>query len=429
MKNEKFASRLGLILAAAAGSVGLGNIWKFPYMVGANGGAAFLLVYIVCVIIFGLPLMMTEFMIGKTSEGSIHSAYQRLSNSKRWQWIPALTFISTTFITGLYLVIVGWCIGYFCMSITGSINQVVDAATAETVFQSFSTSLWKVITCTVVAIGLSIVILWAGVNKGIERLCKILMPILFALLLILVVRVAFLDGAGRGYAFLFKPDWKCLTPKVILGALGQCFYSLSIGMGALITYGAYMAKDTKVNRVAAQVVGLDTLAAIIAGCAIFPAVFAFNFCPEQGPKLVFNVIPLVFGQMPAGQVFSLLFFALLIIAAVTSSASLFEVLVAALMDATSQWKRPISRHKGLVICGLACFGVALACALSGGAFDWIDRLTSTCTLPIIALGTTLFVGWFVVDKQLEFKPFTRFLIRYFIPLIILLIFFNGIGVL
>lgn len=426
MKNEKFASRLGLILAAAAGSVGLGNIWKFPYMVGENGGAAFLLIYVVCVILFGLPLMIAEFMIGKTSESSVFSAYRRLSGSKHWQWIPVLTFFSTTFINGLYLVIVGWCIGYFCMSLTGSINQVVDATTAENVFQSFSSTPWKVISCTAVSIGLSIAIVWAGVNKGIERLCKILMPLLFVLLIVLLVRVAFLDGAGRGYAFLFHPDWSCLTPKVILEALGQCFYSLSIGMGALVTYGAYMAKDTKVGRVATQVVGLDTLAAIIAGCAIFPAVFAFNFCPEQGPKLVFNVIPLVFEQMAGGQLFSLLFFALLIIAAVTSSASLFEVLVAALMDATSHWNHPISRHKGLVICGLACFGVALACTLSGEAFAWIDTLTSTVTLPVIALGTTVFFGWFV-DKQFNLKPFFRFLIRWFIPFIILLIFFNGIG--
>jgi len=439
MKTEKFTSRIGMVLAAAAGAVGLGNIWKFPYVLGENGGGVFLLIYILCVILFGLPLMMTEFMIGKRSGSSIHTAYQRLAGNRYWNWMPVLTFLSTMAITGVYLVITGWCLGYLFMSLSGAITQVSET-TSDTIFHSMVSRTDLVCLFATLATVLTASISWTGVGKGIERLCKILMPLLLVLLLILVVRVCCLPGAGAGFAFLFSPDWSCLKPSVVLDAMGQSFYSLSIGMGALITYGAYMPKDQNVALCSSQIAAIDTLVAVLAGCAIFPAVFAFGLCPVQGPKLVFEMVPLVFNHMIGGQWLSIIFFVLLTIAAITSSVSLVEVLVASLMDSTSRAKHPIHRHWALVIsCGL-CLAVSVGCVLSGAMFDWTDTITSNYTLPLIALGTVVYFGWFVdrqvVEKEMCPKPEWRkvvipvylFLIRWFIPIMIVLIFLKNLGV-
>lgn len=438
MNKDRFSSKLGMILAAAAGSVGLGNVWKFPYMLGENGGAAFLLVYILCVILFGLPLMMAEFLIGKEGKGSVYSVYRHLSGTNHWNWLPWLTVTSTTLITGVYLIIIGWCLGYLYLSITGAVTQVVDINSAGQIFHSFSGNSVQVVLFTTISILLSIAMLWAGVNKGVERLSKILMPLLLLLLVILVVRVMFLDDASKGYAFLFQPNWTCLTPRVVLEAMGQCFYSLSIGMGALITYGAYMPKEQGVAKGSIQIVVLDTLAALLAGCAIFPAVFAFGFSPEQGPKLVFEMVPLVFGQMAGGRWFTLVFFALLAIAAITSVAFLMEMMVAALVEATANKRHPLTRHHALILAGAACLVVSVVCVLSSEVFSWVDFITSTVTLPLIALCTVIFFGWFVADKLMLNKLSStnsnkgwvvvfRFLIRWFIPVIIMLILLNGLG--
>ncbi|MCQ2348299.1 MAG: sodium-dependent transporter [Paludibacteraceae bacterium] len=462
MKSDQFSSRLGVVLAAAGGAVGLGNIWKFPYMLGQNGGGAFLLVYVLCVVLFGMPLMMMEFMIGKRSGKSVFGAFSALSGSHRWDWLPCLTFLSTVIITGFYCVVTGWCLEYLYFSVVGEL-QGLTVETVGQLFGSFIQTGWQPLVCSGIAVVLSVSILWAGVGPGIERLSKILMPMLLILLLILIVRVTMLEGAFRGVAFLFASDLSKITSQTILDALGQCFYSLSIAMGALITYGAYMPKNQNVASTTMQIVVLDTLVALLAGCAIFPAVFAFGFSPTEGPKLVFSVLPLVFGQMAGGQVMAIIFFALLSIAAITSAVSLIEMQTAFVLDASVAWRarrakrnseaspRTLTRQGAIVVASLATLSVSVVCACSmvdnidwlriGGItlFDWADRITSNYTLPLIALFMVIFFGWFVSKETIEaemrlyhglkpwFTTLFRFLLRWFIPVIIVLIFLNGIG--
>ncbi|MCQ2310683.1 MAG: sodium-dependent transporter [Paludibacteraceae bacterium] len=463
MKSDAFSSRIGVILAAAGGAVGLGNIWKFPYMLGQNGGGAFLLVYILCVAVFGVPLMMTEFMMGKRSGKSVFSAYESLVNNRHWNWLPFVTFFSTLLITGFYCVVTGWCICYLYYSCVGIFHNI-DVNAANALFSGLAQNGWQSFACSAVAVACAAGILWVGVGKGIEQLSKILMPLLLVILLVLIVRVTMLEGAFRGVAFLFASDLSKITPRIILDAMGQCFYSLSIAMGALITYGAYMPKNQNVASTTLQIVVLDTLVAVLAGCAIFPAVFAYGFSPTEGPQLVFCVLPMVFDRMAGGMFFAALFFALLTIAAVTSAMSLIEMQTAFLYDwsrarterralaGNTDIPRSLSRHEAISISSLCSLLVAFVCAWSmsdaapwltwGGvnAFDWVDRLTSHITLPSIAFFTVLFFGWYVsrdvVVAEMRLyhgvKPWNilayRFLIRWFIPIIILLIFLNGIGV-
>lgn len=438
MEKEQFTSRFGVIMATAAGAVGLGNIWKFPYMLGQNGGAAFLVVYIACVLLFGLPLMITEIVIGKRSGQSVRGAYQVLIGNRRWNGIPILTCLTVTLIIGVYLVITGWCVKYLLMSIVGPLPTLNG---------------WTDVLCNAFAVLCSVAVVWLGVTKGIERLSKIFMPILLLIIVILLVRVMLLPGAKEGLSFLFSFDADKISFDVILSALGQCFYSLSIGMGALITYGSYIPKKQNVVTTACGIVAVDTLVAVMSACVIMPAVFIYGFSPEQGPKLVFSVLPVVFEQMPGGHVMALLFFALLCIAAITSIVSLFEVLTASLVDVTAhRERRPLTRHQALVYVAVVCLAISGFCTFSmTGESDWLvwrgktlfdglDVLTSSFMLPMVALSTVIFFGWFV-DKQVmieEMKPHygTKpwaiqgyyFLIRWCFPILILLIGLNSIGI-
>lgn len=438
MKKEQFTSRFGVIMATAAGAVGLGNIWKFPYMLGQNGGAAFLVVYIVCVLLFGLPLMLTEFTIGKRSGQSVRGAYQVLAGNKYWNGIPILTCLSVTLIIGVYLVITGWCVKYLLLSFWPSLPMLNG---------------WTDILCNALAMLVSVAVVWLGVANGIERLSKIFMPILLLIVIILVIRVALLPGVKDGMTFLFAFDASKLTFDVVLSALGQCFYSLSIGMGALITYGSYIPKKQNIVSLAGGIIAVDTSVAVLAACAIFPAVFVYGFSPEQGPELVFSVLPVVFAQMPGGWVMSILFFALLCIAAITSIVSLLEVLTASLVDVTAGKKRPLTRHRALVYTAVVCLLISVFSALSltdtgtwlvwGGKtlFDCIDILTSSYMLPLVALSTVIFFGWFVDKKVMrdELRPHYGshlwivdvyyFLIRWCFPILILLIALHSLGIL
>lgn len=418
----------------------MGNIWKFPYMLGQNGGGAFLLVYICCVLVFGLPLIMTEFMIGKRSGKSVRNAYSTLIGNNRWNWLPYLIFGLVVLVTGFYCVVTGWCLDFLYQAIVGSTFTMHTS-------NGWISSMWSV-----VAFILTGAILWSGVGKGIERLSKVLMPLLLFLLLLLIVRVLMLDGSTAGVRFLFASDLSKITPQTVLAAMGQCFYSLSIGMGTLITYGAYMPKNQNVTLTAIQIVSIDTIIAVLAGCAIFPAVFALGMSPAEGPALVFSVLPAVFAQMAGGRIVAILFFALLGIAAITSSVSLVEMLTAFLLDADSN--RPtqrLNRHSAVCIASACCIVVSVLCAWSltgringltiGGksVFDLVDMVTSQWLLPLSAIGTAIFYGWFM-DKQTVTAEILRyhgtrswfpsvylFLVRWLIPVIILMVFLNGIG--
>lgn len=443
-----FSSKVGVILAAAGSAVGLGNIWKFPYVAGENGGGAFLIVYILCVLVFGLPLLLTEFIIGKQSGKSAFSAFRTLSGNNRWQWLSWWTIITVYILMGFYFVVTGWCGNYLVEAATNAYAGL-DAGGLLTHFHATVSSTPRMMLFGVLPVLMTAAVLWFDVNKGIERISKILMPMLLVMMVLMAIRALLLPGSGEGLRFLFHIDFSQITPEVVMMAVGQCFFSLSVGVGALIIYGAYMPKTQDATMTSMQVIVLDTLVALLAGVIIFPAVFAFGFDPQEGPELVFVVLPAVLQQMSFSWLSGVLFFLLLLIAALTSTISLMEVAVAAMCEAG---KGKLSRHHSvLIVTGLTIVMVALCVLSMTGAwsaltimgrnlFDCFDKLTTTVMMPLGALSMSLFVGWFMPLKDIELvpqsakpwkhamRPVLIFALRWIVPIAILLIFINGLGV-
>ena len=443
-----FNSKLGVIMAAAGSAIGLGNIWKFPYETGANGGGAFLLVYLLCVIVFGMPLLMTELLIGRRAGKSTFSAFRSISGSNRWQWLGWWSALTVLILSGFYFVVTGWCVDYLYEAI---INSYAGMETNQ-LLEHFTTNVSntpKMLICSILPVFITASILWFGVSKGIERLSKILMPLLLIMMALMTVRVLMLDGSEAGLRFFFAPDFSQITPSVVMIAAGQCFFSLSVGLGMMITYGAYMPKDQDVTKTAFSVVLLDTLVAIFAGVIIFPAVFAFGFDPAEGPQLVFVVLPAVFQHMSFAWLSGVFFFFLLFIAALTSTISLMEGTVVGIME-LSHGK--MNRHQSVLI-ATAVIGVSVAaCVLSmTGAwsdlqlfghnlFEVSDNLVTTFMMPLGALAMSLFLGWFMPLQDKDLVPYSRkkykqwlrplfvFSLRWVVPIAILLIFLNGLGV-
>ena len=285
-KTTTFSSKIGLIMAAAGSAVGLGNIWKFPYIAGENGGGAFLIVYLICVALFGLPLIMTEFLIGKRSGKSAYGAFLTLNGNKRWNWLSWLCMLTAFLIMGFYFVVTGWCFSYLSEAVV-HVFSGLDTEALSAHFVEVSSNMPRMVVFSIIPVVLTAAVLWFDVNTGIERLSKILMPLLLMMMLLMAGRVLMLDGSNIGMQFFFRFDFSKITPTVVMEAMGQCFFSLSIGMGALITYGAYMPKTQNVTATSIQVIVLDTMVALMAGVIVFPAVFAFGFNPAEGPQLVF----------------------------------------------------------------------------------------------------------------------------------------------
>lgn len=456
-KKSGFSSKIGLIMAAAGSAVGLGNIWKFPYIAGQNGGGAFLIVYLICVAVFGLPLIMNEFMIGKRSGKSAFGAFRELNGNNRWQWLSWLCMLTAFIIMGFYFVVTGWCFNYLFEAMKHSFAGMnTTSLTAH--FSGIMSNTPRMIGFGLLPILLTSAVLWFDVNKGIERLSKILMPLLLLMMLLMAGRVLMLDGSNIGMRFFFQIDFTKITPKVIMEAMGQSFFSLSIGMGALITYGAYMPKNQSVINTSIQVITLDTVVAIMAGVIIFPAVFAFGFNPEQGPQLVFVVLPAIFEQMSFSWLSGVLFFSLLCIAALTSTISLMEVAVAFICEASGELgqqrkpHRPLNRHESvliasgisaalMVICIVSMTGDVSWLKINGyNLFDCFDELTACVMMPLAALGMSLFVGWSLpkngsksvlyADKGIKrwLGKTYIFALRWFVPTAILLVFLNSLGV-
>ena len=436
-KKTSFSTKIGLIMAAAGSAVGLGNIWKFPYIAGENGGSAFLIVYLVCVLLFGLPLVMTEFLIGKRSGRSAYGAFQALNGNKRWNWLSWMCMFTAFLIMGFYFEVTGWCFSYLTEAMLHVFRGLDTAALTEHFGQVVSDTP-RMIAFGILPILLTAAVLWFDVNKGIERLSKILMPLLLIMMVLMAGRVLMLDGSNIGMQFFFRTDFSKITPKVVMEAMGQCFFSLSIGMGALITYGAYMPKNQNVTKSSIQVVVLDTLVALLAGLIIFPAVFAFGFDPAEGPQLVFVVLPAIFEQMSFSWLSSVLFFALLCIAALTSTISLMEVAVAFVCEAS---KGKLNRHKSvLIVTGLAIL-LCVLCVLVPKLFDCFDEVTACVLMPLGALGMSIFVGWAlpkngekgVLHADKGIKRWSRkifvFTLRWIVPLAIIVIFLNSLGIL
>ena len=424
-------------MAAAGSAVGLGNIWKFPYIAGENGGSAFLIVYLVCVALFGLPLIMTEFIIGKRSGKSAFGAFETLSGNKRWNWLSWLCILTAVFIMGFYFVVTGWCFSYLTEAVSHVFSNL-DTESLSAHFTHVVSNTPRMVLFSILPILLTAGVLWFEVNKGIERLSKILMPLLLLMMVLMAGRVLMLEGSNVGMQFFFQADFSKITPKVILEAMGQCFFSLSIGMGALITYGSYMPKNQNITASSIQVVVLDTLVAVMAGLIIFPAVFAFGFDPAEGPQLVFVVLPAIFGQMSFSWLSSVLFFTLLCIAAITSTISLMEVAVAFVSEASGG---KLNRHKSVLVVSVVAVVLCVLCIVVPRVFDIFDQVSSCVLMPLGALGMSLFVGWSLPKKGEKgilhahngvkqwLGNIFVFTLRWIVPLAIIVIFLNSLGLL
>lgn len=448
-ERANFGSKIGMILATAGGAVGLGNVWRFPYMAGQNGGAAFILVYIGCVLLLGIPCMISEFIIGRHGASNTYRAYSIMSGGKAWKYVGLLGVLTGFLITGYYAVVSGWCLQYVYASIVGELSGNSQYVTDY--FNSFAASPVRPVFWTLVILLITHFVIIHGIRGGIEKASKLLMPTLFILLLIIVVASCLLPNAMEGVKFLFYPDFSKVDSNVFLGALGQSFYSLSIAMGCICTYASYYTRQTNLANSAIQVSVVDTLVAILAGLMIFPAAFSVGVNPDSGPSLIFITLPNVFNEAFAGMpvigwVVSLLFYLLLSLAALTSLISLHEVSTAFFSEEIH-----IQRKQGATIVTISTFIIGVFCSLSLGAlkgltfggktlFDWFDFVTGQIFLPIGGFLTCLFLGWFV-SKKIVKDEFTNwgtlrgrffgvyyFLIRYFCPAAILAIFLHQFGV-
>lgn len=434
-------------MAAVGSAVGLGNIWRFPYICGRYGGGAFLIVYLCFVFLLGSVLMMSEFVIGRRSQHTPMKAFASLSpRGKGWAAVGLIGIVASFFILSQYLVLSGWTTGYFADSVSGGLSALgCDTAAIADYFQDFSTSAGRPIVCLVIFSALVLAVILGGVQKGIENVSKMLMPFLVLLVLVLCVRSLSLPGAGKGLEFLFSPDFSKLTGEGVLAALGQALFSLSVGMGVMIVYGSYIPVSDNLFKTSMWITACDTLIALLAGVAIFPAVFSCGFEPTGGPGLVFCVLPNVFNTMgTAGQVFSALFFLLLLVAALTSAISLLEALTAVLTE-HSGLSRKVSAPILFVL--TTAFGILFSLALGplssvtiGGynLFDSVDRLNSIYLPPLCALGTIIFFGWVLPEKDIRdelsnhgavktayYRAF-RLLARYVVPLALLVVIVSGV---
>lgn len=399
-EREQWGSKLGFILAAAGSAVGLGNIWRFPYVTGQNGGAAFVILYIALVFIIGFSVMLAEIAIGRNAQLNAVGSFKKLKGGM-WPIVGWMGVIAGFIILSYYGVIAGWTMAYIVKSFTGLMEFAAQGEAGE-VFGAFVTNVPQVIAWQALFMVITIYIVYNGIGGGIEKCCRVLMPALFVLLLVLIVRSVTLPGAGEGISYYLKPDFSQINAGTLGAALGQAFFSLSLGMGCMITYGSYLGKKEVLPGAAAQVCVLDTMVAFLAGLVIFPAVFAFGVDAGSGPGLTFITLPNVFGQMPGGTVWSALFFLLLFVAALTSAISLLEVVSAYVID---EMKWP--RHKAAIVMGIIIFllGIPSILGIAGvipkfagrDFLDSADFLASNVLLPLGGLFISLFVGWVWTD--------------------------------
>ena len=445
-----FGSKVGIVLATAGSAVGLGNVWRFPYMTGENGGAAFIFLYIVCILILGVPGMISEFIVGRHAQTNAARAYDKLSNGRPWKLVGYLGILTSTIILGFYAVVAGWCLQYLFASIVGQVNG--DAHYVKNYFQEFSSDPVEPVLWGVYFILITHWVVVRGVKSGIEKASKLLMPILLVLLVVIVIASCLLPGAIEGIKFLLMPDFSKVDSRVLLESLGQAFFSLSLGTACLCTYASYFTSDTKLLHSAGQIALLDTLIAILAGLMIFPAAASVGVSPDSGPSLIFITLPNVFqqafGSIPAvGYVIGVMFYALLVFAALTSTISMHEIGTAFFTE-----ELQLPRRKAAWVITVATAVICIFCALSVGAYPWIkvmgmslmdfcDQLTANVMLPLGGMLTCLFVGWYI-PRQVVHDEFTNhgsvanrffsifiFAVRYVCPIGIALVFLHQLGVL
>ena len=428
-----WSGKLGFVLAAAGSAIGLGNIWRFPYMAAEGGGGVFVLVYLICVLAIGVPVLFAELAIGRATERNPVGAFKALVPDSLWPYLGGMGVLAGFGILAFYAVIAGWTVGYFYMAITGTFGPGVDAAQSSEIFTNLIGSAGPAVFLTAFFLGITAFVVRGGVSAGIERASKILMPVLLFVLVVLLIRAVTLPGGMDGVSYLLRPDLSELTPKVVVTALGQALFSMSLGMGAMITYGSYFPKDDSLPFAGTAVAMADMGIALLAGLVIFPALFSAGMAAEGGPGLVFVVLPTVFASMPGGTLWAILFFACLSIAALTSTISLLEVVVAYFVD-----ERGWTRSKAAMTIAAACFALAIPSALSQGAhagltnFGWLDVqniIWGNYGLSIGALLICLFVGFrWGPENMLKYvemggnrlpgRSFFGFLVRWVCPLAI-----------
>lgn len=449
-KNERasFGSRVGAILAAAGSAVGLGNIWRFPYETGNHGGAAFILIYLACVIVLGLSIMMAEFTVGRHAKASTGRAFTVLAPGTQWKWLGFLGVLAGLLILGYYSVVAGWTLEYVLNSLMNGFSGK-GPGDFVTSFQEFSQDPIRPIVWMLIFLLLTHFIVVKGVKEGIEKSSKIMMPVLFIIIVILAICSLSLPNSGKGLEFLLKPDFSKVNADVFLGAMGQAFFSLSLGMGCLTTYASYFGADTRLGKTALSVGLIDSFVAILAGLIIFPAAFSVGIQPDSGPSLIFITLPNVFQQAFGGtpflaMLFSLMFYLLLAVAALTSTISLHEVVTAFLNE---QFK--MSRKIAAILVTAFCSVTGVLSSLSLGVweerffnlsfFDLLDFVTAKIMLPLGGTLIAIFVGWYL-KRSISYDELTNegmlkapyfslymFILKYVAPIAITLIFLNELG--
>lgn len=444
-KRENFAGNSATVMAMAGSAIGLGNIWRFPYITGQNGGAAFILIYLLCVIFLSLPIFLSETIIGRAAGANTFGAMEKLAPGTKWKWLALLTVIAPLIILSYYSVVGGWSIGYLIQSVKGFDEDVTS------IFGRLSSGVWMPLLFHTLFLAATALIVSAGVKKGIEKFNKVSLPLLFILIIVTAVYSLMLPGSGEGVAYLLKPDFSKVSPRTVAYAMGQGFFSLSLGVGTILTYASYMKKDTDIMKTGAGTAGFDMIFALLAGFAVMPAVFAALIEPGTGPGLVFETLPYIFVKMGVSVPFfsravSILFFLAIVIAALTSSISMFEVGVAYLTE-----ERKMDRRKAVAGIFAATWLLGSLCSLSFGplsgvkifgltVFNLCDTVTSNFLMTFGALLFVIFTGW-KLDREKVRDVFTNnggirlncrlfgpvyFLIRFVAPIVIILIFISNL---
>ncbi|WHY56363.1 sodium-dependent transporter [Peribacillus simplex] len=441
-KQDQWTSKLGFILAAAGSAIGLGAIWKLPYMTGANGGGVFFLLFILFTVLIGAPILIAEFTIGRNAQKDAISAYKYIAPGKPWALIGYGGVVASIILLSFFSVVGGWIISYLARSFTGSLSNLTQEEYGN-FFNTIISDPYETVIAQLLFMVFTIWVVQGGVSKGIEKANKYMMPSLFILFIILLIRSLTLDGAMEGVKFFLKPDFSAMTGETILLALGQSFFALSVGVSVMVTYASYLSKKEDITKSAFSVVGLNIFISLLAGLVIFPAVFALGFSPSSGPGLVFVVLPAVFNEMALGGIFMFIFFILLLFATLTTAFSILEITVAAMIKGDAA-----KRKKASWIAGITVFLIGIPSALSFGVlsdvkifnlsiFDFADYLTSNIALPVGALFISLFIGYQMkrIEVQKEFESgadsgrslfkLWYFLIRYIVPIMIILVFLKS----
>jgi NSS family neurotransmitter:Na+ symporter len=441
---EQFKSNFGFIMAVAGSAVGLGNIWRFPYITGVHGGGAFVIIYLVSIFIIGATIALTEMAIGRHGGSDVVEAYGQYD--KRFKISGYHSMIAVTVLLSFYNIIGGWSIYYFIQTISGKLIGL-SSAQVEATFGNFVTNSPQVAIFTIIFLAVNTIIIMKGITEGIEKVSSIVMPALFVLLIVLVIRSVTLPGAKEGVIWYLKPDFSKVTGSTFVAAVGQAFFTLSLGSGAMATYASYLSKDESLPKATYSVVIADTIVALLAGLAILPAVFAFGVSPGEGPGLVFVTLPGVFGQMPFGVLFAAIFFVFFFLAALTSSISMLEVSVTYLIE-----KKNMERKKATIIMSLVVVLLGITPLMSFGSwshvkifglglFDLYDYFVSNISMPLVGLAGALVISW-VWDKQVakdevtsngkfEFGLFNVWynLTKYVVPILLIFVFLTATGIL